>query len=255
MASTQSSLEGKVALISGGSRGIGRATAIAFARAGADVAVASRKLPDLEKVADEVRGLGRKAMALKVDVSDSKQIHAAAREVEENWGRIDILVNNAGLHLVQRFTRGNEDEWERILTVNLKSHIVFCRAVLDGMIERKYGKIINVASDAGRAGSSGQAVYGAAKGGIVAFTRNLAMETARFGLNVNCVSPGMINTAMWNAVREDSPKLAEAYERLLPGKRLGEPEEVAAAILFLATDEAAYITGQTISVNGGVFSA
>lgn len=255
MDSSQFSLEGKVGLISGGSRGIGKATAVAFARAGADVVVTSRKLPDLEKVAAELRALGRRSLAIRVDVTDSKQIHDAVRQVEEEWGKIDILVNNAGLHLVQRFTEGSEDIWDRIIAVNLRSHITFCRAVLDGMIDRKYGKIINVASDAGRAGSTGQAVYGAAKGGVVSFTRNLAMEMARYGVNVNCVSPGLIDTAMWNAVREESPKLAEAYEHIVPWKRLGKPEEVASAILFLATDEAQYITGQTVSVNGGVFSA
>ncbi|MFW6056975.1 MAG: SDR family NAD(P)-dependent oxidoreductase, partial [Chloroflexota bacterium] len=130
-----------------------------------------------------------------------------------------------------------------------------CRAVLDGMIERQHGKIINVASDAGRAGSSGQAVYGAAKGGIIAFTRNLAMELSRYKINVNCVSPGLINTDMWNATRKDKPKLAEAYEKTVPWRRLGEPDEIAAAILFLVSDEAEYITGQTLSVNGGVFIA
>jgi len=254
MESFQLSLEGKTALISGGSRGIGRATALAFAKAGADVAVSSRKLPDLEKVAGEIKSAGRRALAIRVDVSNSKEIRDAAAQVENAWGRIDILVNNAGMHLVERFTEGKEDDWGRVLAVNLMGHIMFCRAVLDGMMERQYGKIINVASDAGRAGSTGQAVYGAAKGGIVSFTRTLAMEMARYGINVNCVSPGLINTDMWNAVRNTNPKLAQSYERIVPWKRLGESDEVAAAILFLATDEARYITGQTLSVNGGVFT-
>lgn len=254
MGAPEISLDGKIALISGGSRGIGRATALSFAKAGADVVVTSRKLADLEKVASEVHSMGRQAQAIRVDVSNSQEIREAVGEVQRDWGRVDILVNNAGAHLVERFMQGKEEEWERILTVNLKSHIVFCRAVLDGMMERQYGKIINVASDAGRAGSTGQAVYGAAKGGMVSFTKTLAMEMARYGINVNCVSPGLINTEMWNTVRDTNPKLAQAYEGLVPWKRLGEPEEVAAAILFLASDAAQYITGQTLSVNGGVFT-
>jgi 2-hydroxycyclohexanecarboxyl-CoA dehydrogenase len=253
MGSSPFSLEGKAALITGGSRGIGRETALAFARAGADVVVTSRTLSDLEKVADEVRALGRKALAISVDVSDSAQIYDSVARANKELGKIDILINNAGLHLTERFTEGAQEGWERCLHVNLLSHIVFCRAVLDGMIERQSGKIVNVASDAGRAGSSGQVVYGAAKGGIVAFTRNLAMEVSRYKINVNCVSPGLINTDMWNATRRDKPKLAEAYERTIPWKRLGEPEEIAAAILFLVSSEADYITGQTLSVNGGVF--
>lgn len=252
---TPFSLEGRVALITGGSRGIGRQSALAFARQGADVVVTSRTLPDLEAVAEEVRALGRKALAISVDVSDSEQIFAAVERANKELGKIDILINNAGLHLVERFTDGTQEGWQRCLDINLLSHIAFCRAVLDGMIERQHGKIINVASDAGRAGSSGQAVYGAAKGGIIAFTRNLAMELSRYKINVNCVSPGLINTDMWNTTRKDKPKLAEAYEKTVPWKRLGEPDEIAAAILFLVSDEADYITGQTLSVNGGVFIA
>ncbi len=255
MDSSQFSLEGKVGLISGGRRGIGRATAVALARAGADVVVTDIELADLEKVAAEIGNLGRRSWAMMMDVADGNQVRAAVRQVEEEWGKIDIFVSNAGVRLAQRFTEGNEDEWARTIAINLTSHIISCRAVLDGMIERGYGKIITIASDAGRLGSTGQAVYGAAKGGLVSFTRNLAMEMARHGINVNCVSPGLIDTAMWNAVREDRPRLAEAYERAIPWKRLGKPEEVAAVVLFLATDEARYITGQTISVNGGMFTA
>jgi 2-hydroxycyclohexanecarboxyl-CoA dehydrogenase len=131
--------------------------------------------------------------------------------------------------------------------------MLFSRAVLRGMIERQSGKIINIASDAGRTGSSGQVVYGASKGAMVAFTRNLAVEMSRYKININCVSPGLIDTDMWNATRRETPKLAEAYERTIPWKRLGTPSEIASAVLFLASDEAEYVTGQTLSVNGGVF--
>jgi len=253
MGSSPLPLEGKVALITGGSRGIGRETALALARAGADLVVAGLDLPDLEGVANEVRALGRRALAIEVDVLDTPQIYATVDRAIKEFGQVDILVNNAGIRLTERFTEGNEQKWARCLNVNLLAPMVFARAVLEGMIERQAGKIVNVASDAGRTGSSGQVVYGASKGGIIAFTRNLAVEVSRHKINVNCVSPGLINTAMWNATRRDSPRLAEAYEKTIPWKRLGEPEEIAAAILFLVSGEADYITGQTLSVNGGVF--
>ena len=215
--------------------------------------LAGLDLPDLEGVANEVRTLGRKALAIEVDVLDISQVTVTVDRAIKEFGQVDILVNNAGIRLTERFTEGNEQEWARCLNVNLLAPMVFARAVLKGMIERQTGKIVNVASDAGRTGSSGQVVYGASKGGIVAFTRNLAVEVSRHKINVNCVSPGLINTTMWNATRRDSPRLAEAYEKTIPWKRLGEPEEIAAAILFLVSKEADYITGQTLSVNGGVF--
>ena len=252
MAAMAFSLEGRVALITGGSRGIGRETALSFARAGADVVVGD-VIPAVESAAAEVRALGRRALAVHVDVTDSAQVYEAVGKAVKELGRVDILVNCAGIHLVQRFTEGAVADWERLLRVNLLGTMVCCRAVIDGMIERQYGKIVNVASDAGRVGSMGQAAYGASKGGVIAFTRNLAVEMARYKINVNCVSPGLINTDMWNANRRDNPKLAEAYENMIPWKRLGEPEEIAAAIQFLVSEEAAYVTGQTLSVNGGVF--
>ena len=246
------SLDGKVALITGGGRGIGRETALWLARAGADVVVGDI-FPGFEKVAAEVRDLGRQSLAVKLDVTNAEQVSQAVTTANQQLGKVDILINSAGTHLVQRFSEGSTGDWERILQVNLLGTIICCHAVIGGMTERHYGKIVNVASDAGRTGSMGQAVYGASKGGVMAFTRNLATEMARYRVNVNCVSPGLINTDMWNATRADKPKLAQAYEATVPWKRLGEPAEVAAAIFFLVSDEAEYITGQTLSVNGGVF--
>lgn len=254
MGSMPFSLANRVALITGGGGGIGRETALSFARAGADVVLGDIS-PRAEDVAQEVRSLGRKALSLHLDLSDHSQIYEAVAAAQKEFGRIDILVNNAGIHLTQRFTEGEAGGWERILRINLLGTIVCCHAVVGGMIERKYGKIVNVASDAGRVGSMGQAVYGASKGGVVAFTRNLAVEMARYKINVNCVSPGLVDTDMWNATRRDRPNLASAYESTVPWKRLGEPSEIAAAILFLTSSEAEYITGQTLSVNGGVFIA
>ena len=253
MGSAPFSLEGKGALITGGSRGIGRETALAFARAGADVVVAGLDLPDLEHVAGEVRAIGGKSLAIEVDLTDGAQIRATVARASKEFGKIDILVNNAGMHLTERFVEGSEATWAKVLQVNLLGHMMFSRAVLEGMIERRSGKIINIASDAGRTGSSGQVVYGASKGAMVAFTRNLAVEMSRYKINVNCVSPGLIDTDMWNATRREVPKLAAAYEKTIPWQRLGTPAEIASAVLFLASHEAEYVTGQILSVNGGVF--
>lgn len=252
MGSAPFSLEGRVALITGGGRGIGRETALWFARAGADVVVGDI-FDGVGAVADEVQALGRRALAVRLDVTDSEQARGAVAEANARLGKVDILVNSAGTHLAQRFSEGNVSEWERVLRVNLLGTIICCHAVIGGMMQRQYGKIVTVASDAGRVGSMGQAVYGATKGGVIAFTRNLATEMARYKVNVNCVSPGLINTDMWNATRVEKPKLAQAYEATVPWKRLGEPSEIAAAVMFLVSDEAEYITGQTLSVNGGVF--
>ncbi len=254
MQPTPFSLEGKVALITGGGGGIGRQTALSVAKAGAHVVLADIS-DNLESVAEEVRALGRNARAMRVDVSENPQIYEAVAAAQAEFGRIDILVNNAAMHLVERFSEGSPENWDKCLRINLLGQIVFCHAVMGGMIERRSGKIVNVASDAGRVGSLGQAVYGASKGGLIAFTRNLAVELARYHINVNCVSPGLVNTEMWNSTRRDNPKLAHAYENTVLWKRLGEPEEIAAAILFLVSQEAEYITGQTLSVNGGVFIA
>ncbi len=254
MGSAPFSLAGKVALITGGGRGIGRETALWFAKAGADVVVGDI-FQGVDGVAAEVESLGCRSLAVHLDVTDSAQVHEAVAEANRRMGKVDILVNSAGTHLVQRFSDGDVKDWERLLRVNLLGTMICCHAVLGGMMERRFGKIVNIASDAGRVGSMGQAVYGASKGGVIAFTRNLAVEMARYKVNVNCVSPGLINTDMWNATRADKPKLAQAYEDTVPWKRLGEPSEIAAAVMFLVTDEAEYITGQTLSVNGGVVIA
>ncbi|NLE95500.1 MAG: 3-oxoacyl-ACP reductase FabG [Dehalococcoidia bacterium] len=254
MGSAPFSLAGKVALITGGGRGIGRETALWFAKAGADVVVGDI-FRGVDSVAAEVESKGCRSFAVHLDVTDSAQVHEAVAEANRRMGKVDILVNSAGTHLVQRFADGDVKDWERLLRVNLLGTMICCHAVIGGMMERSFGKIVNIASDAGRVGSMGQAVYGASKGGVIAFTRNLAVEMARYKVNVNCVSPGLINTDMWNATRADKPKLAQAYEGTVPWKRLGEPSEIAAAVMFLVTDEAEYITGQTLSVNGGVVIA
>lgn len=247
-------LANKVAIITGAGSGIGKATAQLFAQEGAQVVVADINEVAAKNTLSEIETEGRQGMAIKVNIADSKQVNAAVKEAIGRCGKVDILVNNAGLDLIGRFTEQSEDEWDKLIAVTLKGAILFSRAVLDNMIERKYGKIINIASDAGRAGSGGRVVYGAVKGGIVSFTKGLAIEMARYGLNINCVSPGLINTHMLDHARNTFPKLIEGRERLVPWKRIGEPEEIASVILFLASDDSTYITGQTISVNGGLLT-
>lgn len=245
-------LENKVAIVTGAGSGIGKAIALLFAREGAQVAVADINENAAKVTASEIEVSGRKAIAVRVDISDSKQIRETVQQVIEKFGRVDILVNNAAIGLVERFTEGNEEDWKKVINVNLLGTILFSHVVLGGMIERRYGKIINIASDAARVGSTGQVVYSAAKGGVISFTKSLAVEMAQYHVHVNCVSPGLIETPMFEAWDKKASKLKEAYLHAIPWKRTGEPEEIASAVLFLASDEAEYITGQTLSVNGGI---
>ena len=191
-------------------------------------------------------------MPVTLDVSDTAAAAVAVAEIAARLGPVEVLVNNAGIDVVGPFVESEEAAWDRLLTVNLKGTIVCCRAVLDTMIERGKGRIVNIGSDAGRVGSSGEAVYSATKGGVIAFTKTLARETARHGLTVNCVCPGPTDTALLAQVGGGNPKLLEALTRAIPMRRVGRPEEVAAMVTFLAGPDAAYVTGQTISVNGGL---
>jgi 2-hydroxycyclohexanecarboxyl-CoA dehydrogenase len=244
--------EGKVAIVTGAAQGIGEAIARRLIAEGGTVAIFDVQLDKARQVADSV---GDRAAALMVDIADSANVRRAVREVEDRHGRVDILVNNAGWDVVGPFVELPEETWDRVIAINLKGPIAVTRAVLDGMMARSYGRIVNIASDAGRVGSSGEAVYSACKGGIIAFTKTLARELVRNNILVNCVSPGPTDTAFLAGVARDNPRLAEALERAIPMRRLGKPEEVASAVAFLASDEASYITGQTLSVSGGLTMA
>jgi 2-hydroxycyclohexanecarboxyl-CoA dehydrogenase len=243
---------GKVALVTGGGRGIGEAISRLLASRGAKVAVCDVNLAAAAEVRGQIAAGGGAAEAIAVDITVRDQVYAAVRAVQERLGPVDILVNNAGWEKVESFVESREETWERILSINLRGPITVTRAVLDQMIERRRGRICSVASDAGRVGSSGEAVYSAAKGGIVAFSKTLAREMARFGIGVNCVSPGPTDTPLTREVLAANPKFVAALERLIPFGRLGRPEEIAAAVVFLVSDEAGYITGQVLSVNGGL---
>ncbi len=245
-------LRGKVALVTGASRGIGRAVALALARRGADVALAARNPAPAEDVAAEIRGLGRKALALGLDVSDFAAVEEAAGRIEGDLGKVSILVNNAGITRDQLLLRMKPEDWSEVLRVNLDGTFhctkVFCR----DMMKARWGRIINVSSVVGVLGNAGQANYAASKAGILGFTRSVARELAGRGVTANAVAPGYIETAMTEALPENAK---QALMGSIPLGRLGSPEDVAALVAFLAGDDAAYITGQVIHVDGGMVMA
>ena len=242
-------LDGKTAIVTGGASGIGRATAEALAEAGAlvvlgDIAVAAGKA-----AAAGIRGQGWHADFVHLDVTDPESIDLFRREVRA-WSRhVDIVANVAGWGRIQPFVENTSDFWRRIVDLNLMGPIAVTRAFLDPMIERRSGKVVTVASDAGRVGSLGETVYSAAKGGAIAFTKALARELAAFSINVNCVCPGPTDTPLLAAVPE---KHREAFVRATPMRRLAKPAEIADAVLFFAAAESDFITGQVLSVSGGL---
>jgi 2-hydroxycyclohexanecarboxyl-CoA dehydrogenase len=247
-------LEGRIALVTGGASGIGAATARRLAAEGARVAVADIDLDGARLVAGEIDGL-----AVQMDVSDAPSVSAGVSAAVAGLGEVDVLVNNAGTDRFAFFVNTDEALWDFVLGVNLRGTIAVTHAVLDGMQRRGRGAIVNVASEAGRVGSQGSVVYSAAKAGVIGFTRAVARESSRFGVRVNAVAPGPIDTPLLNAAPAE---LGEIGERLKAGmiaatsmRRIGQPEEVAAAIAFLASDDASFVTGQTINVSGGLSMA
>lgn len=245
-------LQGKHAIITGAGRGLGRGIALKLAAEGARVVAADVNDSAARETAALIQGQGGEALAVAADVTSRASVSGMMRAARERFGPVDVLVNNAGWDKVEPFVKSNEETWERVLAVNLKGPLYCCHEVLPEMLERGYGKIVNIGSDAGRVGSSGEAVYSAAKGGVIAFTKTLARETARRGINVNCVCPGPSDTPLFHEIRGYQKGLMEALEKAIPMHRLGRPEDVANAVAFLASDEAAYITGQTLSVSGGL---
>ncbi|MDA8123260.1 MAG: SDR family NAD(P)-dependent oxidoreductase [Deltaproteobacteria bacterium] len=248
-------MKGKVAVVTGGSRGIGFAAARRFLAEGVHVAVADVR----DDMADHLCLVGQKAGAralfIRTDVAVLPQVREAGRKVLESFGRLDIWVNNAGWDRVTPFLSTVPADWEKVLGINLMGVIHGTLVALEAMIDGKEGgSIVNLGSDAGRVGSSGEAVYSAAKGGVIAFTKAIAREVAQHGIRVNCLCPGPTDTPFIseNFGTRDGEKVIEAIKRGIPFRRLGKPEEIAAAIRFLASDEASYITGQVLSVNGGL---
>ncbi len=239
----------KVAIVTGGAQGIGEAITRRLANEGAMIAILDIQQEKAKAVANDIVSKKGKAIAVKMDITNSQDVKRAVKEVEDKLGKVDILVNNAGWDVNATFIKLNEELWDKIIAINLRGPITVTRAVLDGMVNRNYGKIVNIASDAGRVGSSGESVYSACKGGIIAFTKTLARELIRYNILVNCVCPGPTDTALMASMGE---KLVEAIQKAIPMRRLGKPEEMAGAVSFLASDDASYITGQTLSVSGGL---
>ena len=244
-------LEGKVALVTGGASGIGAATARRLAAEGARVAIGDLDLDGARGVAGELEGF-----ACTLDVSDTASVRAGVAATVETLGEIDVLINNAGTDRFSFFVNTDEELWDFVMGVNLRGVLAVTHAVLPEMQRRRTGAIVNVASEAGRVGSQGSAVYSAAKAGVIGFTKAIAREAARYRVRCNAVAPGPIETPLLNAAEE---MLGEIGARLKQGmvnatalKRSGEPEEVAAAIAFLASDDASYVTGQTLNISGGL---
>ncbi len=245
-------LEGKKAIVTGAGQGIGKAIALELARRGSDIAVCDLNPDTAAQTAREVESIGRQAMALPVDVADSQAVVKAIEQICQQFGRIDILVNNAGWDKIQPFVDTEPEFWDKVISINLKGVLNFSHAACKHMVEGKEGKIVNIASDAGRVGSLGETVYAGAKGGVIAFTKSLAREMARFGIHVNCVCPGPTDTDLF---REQPEKVRLALERAIPFRRVAKPEDIARAVAFFASPVSDYVTGQVLSVSGGLTMA
>ncbi|MBS0450544.1 MAG: 2-hydroxycyclohexanecarboxyl-CoA dehydrogenase [Proteobacteria bacterium] len=246
---------GKTVVITGGGGGIGGATCRRFAKEGATVAVFDLNLEAAERVAAGIRDEGGQARAYRCDITDRASVDAAVAATQEAQGPIDVLVNNAGWDVFKPFTKTEPAQWDKLIAINLTGALHMHHAVLPGMAARKRGRIVNIASDAARVGSSGEAVYAACKGGLVSFSKTVAREHARHGITVNVVCPGPTDTALFAEYKEGAgnpEKLMEAFTRSIPLGRIGQPEDLPGAVLFFASDDAAFVTGQVLSVSGGL---
>ncbi len=248
-------LRDKIAVVTGGASGIGRAITLRLAEEGVQPVIFDINQAGARTVADEAAAGGGKAAARHCDITDYASVEAAVAATEEETGPIDFLVNNAGWDLPARFLDTDPDFWAKVIGINLMGPIHLHHAVLKRMAERGAGRVVNISSDAGRVGSSGEAVYSACQGGVIAFTKTMAREMARRGVTLNTICPGPTDTPLFDAFKaasSDGGRLAEGLERAIPMRRLGQPEDYPGLVAFLLSDDAAYITGQTVSVSGGL---
>ena len=245
----------RTAIVTGGGRGIGRAISLALAKDGNRIAVFDILEENAQSVVKEIEALGGAAMALRVDLTNCKEVQSAVDAVLQRFGQIDVLVNNAGWDKMELFLDSEEALWEKVIAINYKAVLYTCRMVLPHMVSRGAGQVVNISSDAGRVGSTGEAVYSGAKAAVIAFSKSIAREMARYKISVNVVCPGITQTPLLDAVRaqsEKTNKVIDAVTRAIPLGRVGAPEDIASAVAFLASPDAAFITGQTLSVDGGL---
>lgn len=249
----------RVAFVTGGAQGIGQGISETLGANGFRVAIADLNVEAAQATAESIKGKGGSAFAVEVDVTDTASVHAAVKSATDELGPIEVAVNNAGWDDFMKFVDTTEDFWDRILDINFKGALRVIQTVVPGMIERNWGRVINIGSDAGRVGSSLEAVYSGAKGGIIAFTKTLAREVATKGVTANTVCPGPTDTpALRNFANnsgQDADKVLSGMTRAVPMRRLAQPSDVAAAVAFFASDATDYITGQTLSVSGGLTMA
>ncbi|HEY8361704.1 MAG TPA: 3-oxoacyl-[acyl-carrier-protein] reductase [Tissierellaceae bacterium] len=244
-------LENKVALVTGGSRGIGREIALELARNGANVVITYVNNEEkANEVIDEIKSMGVKALAIKADVSKESDVQRMIEKVEEEFNSVDILVNNAGITKDNLLIRMKEEEWDEVMNVNLKGTFLCTKAVARMMMKKRYGKIINITSVVGITGNIGQGNYSASKAGIIGFTKSIARELASRGIRVNAIAPGFIETDMTEVLNED---IKNAMLKSIPLGTFGKPKDIANTVVFLASSKSDYITGQVINVNGGMF--
>ncbi|MCH6266949.1 SDR family NAD(P)-dependent oxidoreductase [Neobacillus citreus] len=242
----------RTAFVTGAGSGIGREIAKLLASRGMALIVADINKEGAAETVSQIKGNDGEAVAVHCDVTSLESVKKAVQESVEAFGKIDVLVNNAGWDKVEPFLKSEPDTWKKIIDINLMGQIHTCKEILPLMIEIGYGKVVNIASDAARVGSSGEAVYSAAKGGVVALTKTLAREMARHKININCVAPGPSDTPLFQEIGSYNEGLAGALEKAIPFRRLAQPQDIAGAVAYFVSDDAGYVTGQTLSVSGGL---
>ena len=245
----------KVAVVTGGARGLGRSISMTLARQGAKVAIADLLVEEARKTVQDIVQNGGQATAVATDVTDLNSIKSMLDHVHEVYGPVDVLVNNAGWDKMSPFSETTPAFWDKVIAINFKGVLNCVYAVMGDMVARNSGKIINIASDAGRVGSSGEAVYSGAKGAVIAFSKAMARELARNKVNVNVVCPGPSETPLTEEMKQESAlavKIFASMDKIIPLRRMGMPQDIAGAVVFLASEEAAFITGQVLSVSGGL---